>query len=286
MVTPASGSRGRRQSGPRGVPARCSAISPHRAFAQTMSGQGLGREMAPAEQVLATGYPAGLPLPLLLLLLKARGKEQISERRCWAHFSPGQSKGPALLSLLSYFLQGPDRGAERAGLSALGAPPPEGGTWGHLSHPVSPALPNTGWGAAQTVWLNEEKVFPRPSQAGDPSPQGGQEAPLAAPGSGAPSPLGQAQQGTETKGTPQQCPGWGMDATTNLRVWASPQGPGKADQTPFTLPLRQGRKEGGVTGRKEAPEPSQGTPLTPALPRHATPCYTHTHARIPRHCSR
>lgn len=182
---------------------------------------------------------------------------------------------------------GPGSGSRTGWAVCAGSPPPpEGGTWGHLSHPVSPALPNTGWGAAQTVWLNEEKVFPRPSQAGDPSPQGGQEAPLAAPGSGAPSPLGQAQQGTETKGTPQQCPGWGMDATTNLRVWASPQGPGKADQTPFTLPLRQGRKEGGVTGRKEAPEPSQGTPLTPALPRHATPCYTHTHARIPRHCSR
>lgn len=79
--------------------------------------------MAPAtERVLATGYPAGLPLLLLLLLLKAREKEQISERRCWAHFSPSQSKGPALLSLLSYFLQGLDQGAERAALSALGAP--------------------------------------------------------------------------------------------------------------------------------------------------------------------
>lgn len=59
-------------------------------------------------------------------------------------------------------------------------------------------------------------------------------APMAAPGSGAPLLPGQAQQGTCTKDTigvphPPGAPRVGMDATTNLRVWASPQGPRKSD---------------------------------------------------------
>lgn len=188
--------------------------------------------------------PLALPWPWLLLLLNAQGQEQINGRRCCTHFSPAQCKGPALQSLLSYFFRAPIR-AEWAMLSGS---PQEGSAWGHPSHPVSPALPNTGWGAAQTVWLNEEKIFPGASWAGAPSPQGGRVASPAASGSGASSPPSQAQKETDTKGTvgvchPPEVPRVGMDATTNLKVWASPQGPGKSDQTPFFLP--EAGQEGG-----------------------------------------
>lgn len=49
-----------------------------------------------------------------------------------------------------------------------------------------------------------------------------------------PLPPGQAPQGPDKRillasFVPLEVPRVGMDATTNLRVWASPQGPGKSD---------------------------------------------------------
>lgn len=109
----------------------------------------------------------------------------------------GQSRSASLtLSVESYFRQGWDGAVQRATtvcLCSWTGSPREDRAWSQLSHPVSPALPSKV-GPRLRVWLNEKLLPPSPSwaQASAQNPEGGQSAPLTAPGLNTPFPPGQA----------------------------------------------------------------------------------------------
>lgn len=86
----------------------------------------------------------------------------------------------------------------------------------------------------------------------------------------------------EAVGVPQP-PGRGMDAVTNLRVWASPRRLGNQTETSFVPPPEVGQEEEGRGRRqkkKRAPEASLAPTASPPPPQTCTPQDTeHTRSR-------